>query len=399
MGLFSTKTCELCGDKAGMLTKLKLSEGYLCGSCKKKVSGFSSGWSSKTVEDVKTHLGAREANKAVFATFSPDRVVGADSLLQVDTRQGLFVFGFGRDWSEGNPTVFPVSSLVSVRIVPAFDVFSDDADEDGIPDRFDSTPGTETVSGVGAGVGAASGTGVTMGSAVFDATALQNLVASTGMAGVVEIGSSARDENGFPREVRSFELAFTLSDPFVHEVRWHSSSVEGRMPAAIETFNRCVEVVALVQQLKGMPMMGQMPGVMPAQMPGAYPVQGGYPTQPGFPAQGGYAAQPAFPAQPGYPTQPGYPAQPGYPQGAPGQGFPAPQPGAYPAQGVYPAQGGYPAQPGAYPAQGGYPAQPGYPQGAPAQGQYPQGSPDQTGFPMNGQPGQFPQQTPPNQQF
>ena len=70
MGLFSTKTCELCGDKAGMLTKLKLSEGYLCGSCKKKVSGFSSGWSSKTVEDVKTHLGAREANKAVFATFS-----------------------------------------------------------------------------------------------------------------------------------------------------------------------------------------------------------------------------------------------------------------------------------------------------------------------------------------
>lgn len=33
MGLFSTKTCELCGDKAGMLTKLKLSEGYLCGSC------------------------------------------------------------------------------------------------------------------------------------------------------------------------------------------------------------------------------------------------------------------------------------------------------------------------------------------------------------------------------
>ena len=97
MGLFSTKTCELCGDKAGMLTKLKLSEGYLCGSCKKKVSGFSSGWSSKTVEDVKTHLGAREANKAVFAAFCPDRVVGADSLLQVDTRQGLFVFGFGRD--------------------------------------------------------------------------------------------------------------------------------------------------------------------------------------------------------------------------------------------------------------------------------------------------------------
>ena len=44
MGLFSAKTCELCGAKAGMLTKLKLAEGYLCSRCKKKVSVFSSGW-------------------------------------------------------------------------------------------------------------------------------------------------------------------------------------------------------------------------------------------------------------------------------------------------------------------------------------------------------------------
>ncbi|MCI7672413.1 DUF4428 domain-containing protein [Schaalia hyovaginalis] len=319
MGLFDAKMCELCGEKAGMLTKLKLSEGFLCSKCKKKLSGFSSGWSARTISDVNAHLQAREANRAIYSSFVPDMSAGPDQLFRVDSRQGAFVFAFGKDWTEGNPTVFGLNSLMSVKIVPAFDVFQEDADDDGVPDRFDRTPGTaQTAQGF---AGSAIGQAMGLGQGSFDAVALQNLVMSSGMTGAVEIGTDSRDMHGFPREVRSFVLKFTMNDPHVQQVTWNSMSVDGKPTVAMQVFQQCAEVVGLVQRLKGMPA-----------------AQAGF-AQPAF-GQPGFVQQPnAFPQQAGF-------GQPGaYPQQQPGFN----QPGAYPQQPGFTQPGAYPQQPGAYP--------------------------------------------------
>lgn len=41
MGLFSKKICVICGEKAGLLSRLKLeNDDFVCGNCKKKLSPF-----------------------------------------------------------------------------------------------------------------------------------------------------------------------------------------------------------------------------------------------------------------------------------------------------------------------------------------------------------------------
>ena len=118
-----------------MLTKLKLAEGYLCSRCKKKVSVFSSGWNRLRVDDVRAHLQAREANRERFAQFHADYTAGSDGLLQVDLTHRWFLFGFGRDWEEGNPQVFDLAALTALTFIPDYENFTKDTDGDGIPDH------------------------------------------------------------------------------------------------------------------------------------------------------------------------------------------------------------------------------------------------------------------------
>ena len=41
MGLFSKKICVICGEKAGLLSRLKLeNDDFVCGNCQKKLSPF-----------------------------------------------------------------------------------------------------------------------------------------------------------------------------------------------------------------------------------------------------------------------------------------------------------------------------------------------------------------------
>ena len=377
MGLFSAKTCELCGAKAGMLTKLKLAEGYLCSRCKKKVSVFSSGWNRLRVDDVRAHLQAREANRERFAQFHADYTAGSDGLLQVDLTHRWFLFGFGRDWEEGNPQVFDLAALTALTFIPDYENFTKDTDGDGIPDHHDTVDnrtGTATRPGhAGSPLNTmSSGMGNTQ---PLDADTLHMLIQTTQMSRYVKVIEAPRDANGYAKPVEGFILRFTINDPYVHEVTWRSRTTTFSGQGMTEAFQRCVDVARLFEQVTSTaaagPVMGVgggMPGGMGAPM--GSPAVGGYPPQPGFPAQAGQPGftqplQPGFPGQPGV-AQPGYPGQPGLPQ--PGYPAQAGQPGLTQPPGA--AQPGFPAQAGqagltqppgaAQPSQPGHPGQQGY---------------------------------------
>ena len=106
MGLFEKKYCELCNNSVNLLTRLKLSDGFLCSTCRKKLSSFSSNWGRRSIEDVKQHLAAREQNRQKFAQFQRTAGAGPNSELVVDANHRWFYFAYGADYREQNPEVF-----------------------------------------------------------------------------------------------------------------------------------------------------------------------------------------------------------------------------------------------------------------------------------------------------
>ena len=128
MALFEKKFCALCNEQVHALTRLKLSEGYLCSDCKKKLSDLSDGWSGRTINDVKEHLAARKANKDVFDSLSLTEKAGPGGELQADPVSGRFIFAFGRDYKEGNPEVFSASQLTDYWVEEDFSTHTEESD-------------------------------------------------------------------------------------------------------------------------------------------------------------------------------------------------------------------------------------------------------------------------------
>lgn len=138
MGLFEKKECDLCGGKCNPLTRKKLSDGYLCSDCKKKLSSLTDGWKSRTVSDVKTHLAAREENRQKYARFNTSATAGgAENSLNADFQNGWFVFAIQNDdYRSGNPEVFDFSQLQDFWLEEEYHIETD-SDGDGIPDSRD----------------------------------------------------------------------------------------------------------------------------------------------------------------------------------------------------------------------------------------------------------------------
>ncbi len=118
MGLFDKKYCDICGEKIGLLGNRKLEDGNMCKDCAKKLSPFFSDRRSSTVTEIKNQLAYREQNKQVLSTFSPTMNFGDSEKVYIDVMKGNFVVSRRNpgNWSDENPDVIPISSVMSCNL-------------------------------------------------------------------------------------------------------------------------------------------------------------------------------------------------------------------------------------------------------------------------------------------
>ena len=313
--LFEKKFCDLCGEKVNVLTRQKLSDGFLCSDCKKKLSSLTSDWDRRSLADVKAHLEAREQNKQKFAQFNAAQSIGLNGQMLIDPRMGAFCFAFGRDYTENNPEVFAFNQLVDFWFTEDYRNLTD-SDGDGIPDKYDNYDDRQDNGGQPLNRNA----GFRM-----------NMGGMNGMnSGMVQLPQNLQQyfrrqsvSSNTPCELEDIELHVKVNHPYIKreitfDVATNCSTPAGQMDA----FTKCNEIVSILQAVKG--------GTAPAQ--GGFgqqsfnqqPMQGGFGQQ-GFnqqPAQGG-----AVPYQP-------------Y-DGGSFQQQPAPTYGGQPVQGFGGQQQGY----------------------------------------------------------
>jgi len=111
MGLFDKKTCDVCGEKIGLLGNRKLEDGNLCKNCAAKLSPWFSERRSSTVEDIKEQLAYREENQQKVAEFSATRTIGKEYMVMLDEDHGKFCVARSRDIRTGNPDILDFTQV------------------------------------------------------------------------------------------------------------------------------------------------------------------------------------------------------------------------------------------------------------------------------------------------
>lgn len=128
MALFEKKFCEICGEKAKLLSRTAISDGYICGDCRKLLSEFSDDFSSKTTDDIKKEMAFREENKAAFAEFCESRAIGEHNEILVDDSKRWWVLSDSDDYANGNPDVFRFDEFIRTDVREDYRRIDDDHD-------------------------------------------------------------------------------------------------------------------------------------------------------------------------------------------------------------------------------------------------------------------------------
>lgn len=116
MGLFDKKTCDICGDKIGVLGNRKLDDGNLCKNCAKKLSPWFEERRHSTVEAIKEQLAYREANKEKVRAFQITRDFAAARYhVYIDDMKGQFAIASAMN-QDINPDIVNLSQVVSCRM-------------------------------------------------------------------------------------------------------------------------------------------------------------------------------------------------------------------------------------------------------------------------------------------
>lgn len=332
MGLFDAKECALCSQKAGMLTKQKLQDGFLCGDCKKKLSDLSSGWKQRTVADVNEHLALREANKERSAQFQVTRSIGTGGCMELDDTHGWFRFKIGRDYKQGNAQIFAFNELGNFYAEIHYDSIADDEDGDGIPDQYDRDSSGSHRNSMGM-MGAMGGE--------LNSQSANMFVNGSGMTQYFRSIGNQINDAGMPSEVTDITMVVGTTNRFWPEVRLRGSFFG--VGNDMQKLQEAQQTIQALAQLRGgaggmgapMGQPGMMGQPMGTMQPGMQPGMGAPMAQPGMaPMAGGMMAGGMGMAQQGM-------AQPGMPGAMP---MPQTQMGTVPSQGMGAPMGGMPAQ-------------------------------------------------------
>lgn len=116
MGLFSKKTCSICGGEIGLLGNRKLEDGNLCKACASKLSPWFDDRRHSTVAEIREQLDYREANRQAVEDFHATRVLGESVRVYLDEDAGRFLVTSARNLREDNPDVLDFSQVTGCRL-------------------------------------------------------------------------------------------------------------------------------------------------------------------------------------------------------------------------------------------------------------------------------------------
>lgn len=146
------KRCIICGEKAGIFTRIRLNDGMLCGDCVKKCSEHLEDFDEKTADEIRKHLEYRERNKQshMLSAFKPTITLGEYEILKIDENNKYWMVTTPKRFTEENPDVFYLDQVTECEVVEKKEVFKpvkDDSDKgrtDVIIDKFKRTKPRET---------------------------------------------------------------------------------------------------------------------------------------------------------------------------------------------------------------------------------------------------------------
>jgi hypothetical protein len=117
-GLFSKKTCDICGGEIGLLGNRKLEDGNCCKECAKKLSYWFDERRHSTVDQIKEQLAYRERNLEEVKNFHVTRTISCDrwSILLDESSKKFILTREARKIAEENPDVIAFSDITGCRM-------------------------------------------------------------------------------------------------------------------------------------------------------------------------------------------------------------------------------------------------------------------------------------------
>lgn len=113
------KNCVVCGDKASILTRIKLNDGFLCSDCAKKCSEHLDDYDEITAEEIKKHLQYRNKNKhsAMLKEFTATMSLGEYEILRIDELHEYWLLETEKRFNNNNPDIFTFAQITDVEFV------------------------------------------------------------------------------------------------------------------------------------------------------------------------------------------------------------------------------------------------------------------------------------------
>lgn len=113
------KNCAVCKDKASILTRIRLNDGFLCNDCAKKCSEHLDDYDEITAEDIRKHLEYRKKNKLSksLTEFKPTLTLGEYEILKIDEKHRTWLLDTGKRLKNENPDIFYLSQITDVLFV------------------------------------------------------------------------------------------------------------------------------------------------------------------------------------------------------------------------------------------------------------------------------------------
>lgn len=119
MAVKDKKMCAICGDKAGIFTRIKLNDGLLCGDCVKKCSEHLDAFDQKTATEIYKHLLYRGRNYSseMFRKFTPTLILGDYEMLMIDQKNNFWTVKTAKRLYEKNPDIFYLSQVTGCKVI------------------------------------------------------------------------------------------------------------------------------------------------------------------------------------------------------------------------------------------------------------------------------------------